>query len=118
MRQLVIFLIVSALFLGQGFSVAAAMCRHGSAREHAMARDSRDGKVAAAAKAEDTAASVVERKGALAGSSSLYSQVADLPPALALAERGPNVRGLPWHGRDVMALDGEAQSPLLRPPLT
>ena len=57
-------LIMSALFLGQGVSVAAAMCRHGSADAHATARDSRDGSISAAALAEETAASVVEKKGA------------------------------------------------------
>lgn len=110
-------LIMSALFLGQGVSVAAAMCRHGSADAHATARDSRDGSVSAAALLEETAASVVEKKGALSGSASLHTTVADLPPALMiLAEHNVDVRPRPWPATAALALVGQSTSPLLRPP--
>ena len=109
-------LIMSALFLGQGVSVAAAMCRHGSADAHATARDSRDGSVSAAALFEETAASVVEKKGALSGSASLHTTVADLPPALILVEHNVDVRPRPWPATAALALVGQSTSPLLRPP--
>ena len=109
-------LIMSALFLGQGVSVAAAMCRHGSADAHATARDSRDGSVSAAALSEETAASVVEKKGALSGSASLHTTVVDLPPALILAEHYVDVRPRPWPATAALALVGQSTAPLLRPP--
>jgi hypothetical protein len=117
MRRFVVFLIVSALFLGQGFSVAAAMCRHGGAHNHAMALRSRDGSVAAAAKAEETAASVVDKKGELSAGNALYSVLADLPPGLMLADRSEEARALPWPAGGEAALKSSGLSPLLRPPL-
>jgi hypothetical protein len=117
MRRFIVCLIISALFLGQSFSVAAAMCRHGSAHNHAVARQSKDGSVAAIAKAEDTAASVVEKKGALSGGNPVSPALAELPPALMLAEPNPQARALPWPGAGDTALKGNAITPLLRPPL-
>ena len=109
-------LIMSALFLGQGVSVAAAMCRHGSADAHATARDSRDGSVSAAALLEETAASAVEKKGALSGSAALHTTVVDLPPALILAEHDVDVRPRPWPATAALAPVGQSTAPLLRPP--
>lgn len=108
---------MTALFLGQGFSVAAALCRHGGAVEHAIARKSLDKAVASVAEAEEAAALVVEKKGALSGASSIHSIWAALPTSLWLAERTSNVGGLAWPADDELALTSEATTPLLRPPL-
>jgi len=117
MRRFVIYLIMSALFLGQGLSVAAAVCHHRDAHEHSMALESRNVTVATVAKSEDTAASVVEKKGALSGASSLYSTVADLSPAWMSAGPIKKARALAWPSSDTLAREGKATQPLLRPPL-
>jgi hypothetical protein len=116
MRRFWVFLVISALFLGQGFSVAAAICHHRDARDHAMARQSRDPVVAAAALGEETAASVVEKKGALAAGS-LSLAVAVLAPALELATERHSGLVLAWSRAEVDTLEGSITSPLLRPPL-
>ncbi len=117
MRRILISLVMTALFLGQGFSFAAALCRHGSAREHAIARESRDKAVASVAEAEEAAEMVVEKKGALSGSSSLHSIWAALPTSPRLADRTSDLRELEWPAADDLALKSEPTAPLLRPPL-
>ncbi len=116
MRRLVVFLILAGLFLGQGFSVAAAVCQHRSAHDHAMALHSHDGAVAEAAQAEETAASVVEKKGALAGSS-LALEAAVLAPAPSLAPPGGSHQAVPWPMNNRPELGRSDPAPLLRPPL-
>ena len=115
MRQLLVFLMISAMFLGQGFSAGAAMCVHRSADDHAQALSSRDGAIAAVAQEEDDAASLVSKKAASAGAVGL-NWAAHLPspsivlPPLAAAER--ITRSL----ADGPALIGISAIPLLRPP--
>lgn len=116
MHRFLVGLLMTALLLAQGISVPAAMCRHGSVREHAAALASRNGAISAAAIAEDAAASVVDKKGALSVANSLYSAVADLPRVEMLADQPQIVRDHHWHGTGSPPLEGEATAPLLRPP--
>ena len=116
MRRFLLCLIMSALFFGQGFSVAAAICRHGGQAEHVAARSSTDGAVASAARSEETAAAVAGKQGALADAGSAHSAVADLPAPVRLKDRNAAVSSTPWPLAEPLALDDEAAKPLLRPP--
>lgn len=115
MGRLLTILIVSALLLGQGFSAAAAICHHRSAREHVLARASHDKAVAAVAFNEDSAASVAATKAASSGVGTA-NWVADLaapssfvPPGLAPDPLLPAVADGP-------ALESISTAPPLRPP--
>ena len=57
-------LMIVVLVIGHGGSYAAAICHHQDAQEHAWARQSQDGAVAARAFSEETAASVASKEGA------------------------------------------------------
>ena len=115
MSRFLIFLLIGALFLGQGFSAGAAMCVHRSAVDHARALDSRDGAVAAVAQSEDSAASLMAKKAASAGMIGL-NWVAHLaaPPVIVppRAISGPIMMSF----ADGPALTGISSIPLLRPP--
>ena len=115
MPRFLIFLIISALFLGQGFSAGAAMCVHRSAVDHARALDSRDGAVAAVAQNEDSAASLMAKKAAPAGAVGL-NWVAHLaaPPMLVLPRAVSELIMMSF--ADGPALEGISTIPLLRPP--
>ena len=116
MRRLLLSLVMATLFFSQGFSVAAAVCQHRSVRDHAMARESRDRAVAAAAFAEESAASVVEKKGSSFGS--LTSTAAAVLPSIVRADRAQEVSGTqPWYTTEGPELGRRATEPLLRPPL-
>ena len=117
MPRLLTFLIICALFLGQGFSAGAAMCVHRSADAHAQALESGDATVAAVAQNEDEAASLMAKKAASSGAAGL-NWVAHLaaPPVLV-----PPLSGAERVGRsfaDAPPLKGVSTAPLLRPPLT
>ena len=115
MRRLVVFLAISCLFLGQGFSVAAAVCQHRSAHDHALARVSRDVKVSEAAHTEDTAAAVAEKKGASL-SSSLSMAVAVLAKDAAWVSQRHSGYSLPWPRMSGPETESSTVIPLLRPP--
>ena len=115
MFRLLTRLILSALFLGQAFSVAGAVCQHGSARDHALARESRDGAVAATAQAEETAASVVAKKGALSGG--IASVATAILASIPLVNLPPKEsERLDWLTTDGPFLARLDTGPLLRPP--
>lgn len=118
MRRFLGILIVFGLLAGQGFSVAAAICQHHSAREHALALQSHDKRIAAVALTEESAASVTAKKGALTGTGASFAPVlADLLPAPSLLVRSSD-RSPPSHSpTDARELVGISPNPLLRPPL-
>lgn len=117
MRRFLVSFIMSCLLVGQSFSVAQANCQHRSAHDHAVARQSRDGKVAAAARAEETAATVVEKKGAVAADAPSIS-LAVMVPAASFVREGRSVDLLPWPRTAGPPLSSSTNRPLLRPPLS
>ena len=117
MRRLLTCLLMAALLLGQSFAVSAAMCRHASAREHALARQSSNKSVVAAALSEENAASVLEKMGALSRMGALDFTIAYLPSAFGLTDQSELTQPLRWPLLAYSALEGEASKPPLRPPL-
>ena len=115
MPRFLIFLLIGALFLGQGFSAGAAMCVHRSANDHARALESRDGAVAAVAQNEDRAASLMSKKAAPAAAVGLH-WVAHLAPPSALVPLRAVSDRIAMSFADGPSLQGISTSPLLRPP--
>ncbi|WP_309602388.1 hypothetical protein [Sphingomonas sp.] len=115
MIRLLTFLMIGALFLGQGFSAGAAMCVHRSAAEHARALESRIGVVAAVAQNEDSAVSLQSKKAAPSVSVGLnwvahLAAPSAIVPPLAVSDR------VTVSLTDAPALTGISTAPLLRPP--
>ena len=115
MPRLLIFLIIGALFLGQGFSAGAAMCVHRSANDHARALVSREGAVAAVAQSEDSAASLMAKKAASAGAVGLNWVAHLAAPPVIVPPRAVSGR-IMMSFADGPALQGISTTPLLRPP--
>lgn len=115
MFRFVTFLIICALFLGQGFSAGAAMCVHRSAGDHARALESRSSRVAAIAENEDSAASLISKK---AAPSAMYglNWVAHLPVPTFLVPPRTTSEPVVASFADGPALDSMSTAPLLRPP--
>lgn len=115
MSRLITFLVVCALFLGQGFSAGAAMCVHRSATDHARALVSRDGAIAAIARNEDSAAALMAKKAAVSGTVG-PSWVAHLvAPIMVVPPRTASQHVIPSFA-DEPAMKGISTAPLLRPP--
>lgn len=79
MLRFLAMLMIVALVIGHGGSYAAAICHHQNAEEHALARLSHDGPVAAKALSEETAASVASKE-ATGLSASPSAWAADMLP--------------------------------------
>jgi hypothetical protein len=116
MTRLVTFLMMLTLVVANGSAAAGAMCRHGDARGHAMARQSQDAKIAATALTEEAAAAVASKNGALGSSASVSLPCYILPcAALAFAPhavepmRRPQLASTPLSSRSI--------PPLLEPPV-
>jgi len=116
MARLLTLLMMLTLVVANGSAAAGAVCRHGDARAHAIARQSTDAKIAAAALTEETAAAAASKKGALGGSASLSLPAYIVPQAApAFAPRAAEpVRG--WT-REPAPLPGRSIRPLLEPPV-
>src|SRR6185437_304127 len=80
-RPLFTLLMLVALVLGQGTSLATSICRHASVHDHAVARQSSDSRKAAVAFAEETAAAAASKKGSTSSTSSAPALAALLPPS-------------------------------------
>jgi hypothetical protein len=115
MSRLLTLIMILVLVMAHGSSVAAAICRHQNGVEHALALQSSDAGVSAAASSEENAAKAGLKKGAPADSGAASSP-ADLLPAPVLpvpfrakepAERNP---------ADPPVLAGVSMRPLLEPP--
>lgn len=113
-RLLTLFMIFG-LVVGQGSSMAASVCHHQDAREHALARESRDAKVAAVSIREDAAAAAVAKKASGSADASDHWPAELLPP-----QHQPVLP--PPHERFVPRLPAQARlsstiiPPLLKPP--
>ena len=115
-RPLFTLLMLVALVLTQGTSLAASICRHASAEAHHAALHSADSRKAAAAFAEDTADAAASKKGSPSNSSSAPALAALLPPSPAAAALFPRERMVP-RATDRPRLVGISLRPPLPPPL-
>jgi len=116
MARLLTLLMMIALVVANGSAAADAMCRHRDAREHAIARQSHDAKVAAVALTEEAAAAVGSKSGTLGGSASV-SLPAYILPAAALTPVPLAAEPLPEARMQVPPLPGRSIPPLLEPPV-
>ena len=116
MARLLTLLMMIMLVAANGSAVAGAICHHRDAREHAIARQSQDAKVSAAALTEEAAAAVASKKGAMGSNASLALPAYILPDATippAPGDAGPceGDRSMPGRCR------ADPIRPLLEPPV-
>ena len=113
--RLLTLLMIVALVAAQGPAFAAAICRHHDAVQHALARQSHDRRIAAAALDEERAAIAIEKKGQ-ASPSGQGGWISDMltpasvplpPPAAANPFASPRASPLP---------KGRSTAPPLEPP--
>ena len=116
MARLLTLLMMLTLVVANGSAAADAMCRHRDAREHAIARQSQDAKVAAVALSEEAAAAVGSKSGTLGGSASV-SLPAYMLPSPALTPAPLAAEPLPSPQRRAASLSGRSIRPLLEPPV-
>jgi hypothetical protein len=108
-------LMIVILVVGHGSSVAAAICQHGNAGNHAAARASLDGKVSARALTEEAAASADAKKGAVSDAGAAPGP-ADMLPPLKLVAPLRTIEPIRRRPTDPLALLGTSLRPLLEPP--
>ena len=113
-RYLTAFLIL-VVVIAHGSSVAAKVCLHQNAHEHAMARLSDDRAVAAVPIAEDAAAAVDSKKGSQAPSASVHAPVEMLPASLPIVPVRKAEAVRPWPSGEA-ALASATFPPPTRPP--
>jgi len=116
MARLLTLLMIITLVVANGSAVAGAVCVHRDAREHAIARQSQDAKIAAVALTEEAAAGVASKDGAL-GSSASLSLPAYIVPEAALAPAPGAVEPLRSPQMDSAPLPSRSIRPLLEPPV-
>jgi hypothetical protein len=115
MARLLTILMIVALVIAHGSSVAAAVCHHQDAHEHALARQSRDPKVAAVSLAEDAAGAVDSKKASQSASNSIQWPT-DLLPVTLPAFLSRPVEPIRLRPADQAALASASIRPLLEPP--
>jgi hypothetical protein len=108
-------LLILVVVIAHGSSVAAKVCLHQNAHEHAMARQSEDRAVAAVPLAEDAAAAVDSKKGSQSPAGSFHAPVEMLPATMPIVpvRMAESVR--PWPA-DETALASAYLPPPTRPP--
>ncbi|HEX8062203.1 MAG TPA: hypothetical protein VF535_03215 [Allosphingosinicella sp.] len=115
MSRLLTLMMIFALVVAHGSSVAAAICRHQDGGAHVAALQSEDAAISAAAHGEESAAKAGSKKGAPADSSSV-SWPSDMLPTPGLPV--PFRAGEPVERRPAATavLVGASVRPLLEPP--
>jgi guanyl-specific ribonuclease Sa len=115
MARLLSLFMMLALVMTQGTSMASALCRHQSAQEHILARQSHDAKIAAVAIGEEEAAATASKKASQSVDSSSHWPAEILP---AEAETPPLRIAEPLRLRPELhaALASATILPLLKPP--
>ena len=114
-RRLLTFLMMMTLTIVSGTSIAAAMCQHQNAQEHAVALHGDDKGSAAVAQLEDTAGSVLSKRGALADAGA-FSLPAFIIPDTSAEVRFSGTELQPLRPADVAKLASLSIAPLLEPP--
>jgi hypothetical protein len=115
MRRLLTLMLMTALAFVSSTSVAAALCSHQDAQQHAAALASGDERVAAVAQLEDAAGALAAKKGAPVDASSFALSAFILPPS-SLTLDHVAAKQPPTLGRDAAMMRGLAPQPLLEPP--
>jgi len=115
MTRFLAFLMIFAVVVAHGSSVAAAICHHQTIGEHIAARQSRDQKVAAVSVQEEAAADVASKKGSQSASASVHWP-AEMLPANLDAEPFRAVEPVRFQPRTQTALKSAPVRPLLEPP--
>jgi hypothetical protein len=106
--------LILTLVVGHGSSVAAAICRHQDAHEHALARQSSDAGVAAVPLAEEAAAASSKKAGQ--SPSSAIHWPADLLPATLPVVPLRTVEPVRLRPASQIPLASSSVPPLLEPP--
>jgi hypothetical protein len=115
-RLLFTLLMLVALVMGQGTSLANSICRHASVEAHVAARQSADSRKAAVAFAEESAGEAASKKGSTSNGASGAVLAAMLPSTPAAAMIFPREKMLPRQ-TDRPRLVGISLRPPLPPPL-
>jgi hypothetical protein len=115
MARFLSFLMIFAVVIGHGSSVAAAICHHQSFAEHVAARQSLDHKVSAVSLHEDAAAAVASKKGSQSASASVHWP-AEMLPASVDAEPFRALEPVRFQPAVQPALKSASLRPLLEPP--
>lgn len=114
MTRLLAILMIVTLLIGHSSSVAAAICKHQDAHEHALARESRDATVAAIPLAEEAAAAH-SKKTSQSSSNAIHWPTDLLPATLpAVPFRMAEPPRFPPAGQAPLA--SASIRPLLEPP--
>jgi hypothetical protein len=116
MARLLTLLMMITLVVANGSAAAGAICKHRDARAHAIARQSSDAKVAAAALTEEADAAAVSKKGAL-GSNVSVSLPAYILPGAALTPAPSAVEPARRPQLETTPLSSRSIRPLLEPPV-
>jgi hypothetical protein len=115
MSRLLTLMMILAVVVAHGSSVAAAICRHQDGVAHIAALQSDDAGISAAAHGEESAAKAGSKKGAPADSSSV-SWPSDMLPAPGLPVPFRADEPLKPSPADTAVLIGASVRPLLEPP--
>jgi hypothetical protein len=113
-RFLALFMIL-ALLIGQGSSVAAAICHHQNAAEHIAARQSSDARIAAVSLGEEAAAAVASKKGSQSAGASVHWP-AEMLPATAADAPFRAIEPIRFRPAVHAPLKSASVRPLLEPP--
>lgn len=114
MRRLLSLLMIVTIAFANGATASAALCRHGSAHEHAAALMSANAAAVSEAQSEDAAAAAV-KAAARADAAALTLGVYIAPPEYA-ALVPPAERAALARPADEAMRAGRAPPPLLQPP--
>ncbi|MBV8685856.1 MAG: hypothetical protein JOZ90_00110 [Alphaproteobacteria bacterium] len=115
MARLLTFLLILALATTQGVSLANAVCRHQNLREHVLARQSPDRKVAALSLREDAAAADASKKASGSRAASTHWPAELLPARVELPAPASGERLRPPVANEA-AWPSAAIPPPLKPP--
>jgi len=107
-------MVIAAIAWSQSFCMAASICHHRSAQEHALARASADPRVAAGALSEEAADRTAKKLG-LSASASVWLTDFVLPSTIGPALLSNEI--MAPHFGSIATLASLAIPPLLRPPL-
>lgn len=110
------FLMIFAVVVAHGSSVAAAICQHRSVADHVAARQSSDRKIAAVSLHEESAAAAASKKGSQSASASVHWPT-DMLPANILAEPSRAIEPVRFQPAVQIPLESSPLRPLLEPPL-